>query len=67
MEKEDFKKWFLNIFNSCYLVEDEEAKGNFYMYYDENYLRLKKISRILNEKIIIRKQKPSDKELFYQN
>ena len=67
MEKEDLKKWFWNKFNSCYLLEDEQNNGNYFMCYDENFLRQKKFSRILNEEIIIQQQKSADKKVFYQD
>ena len=45
--KEDVYKWFWDKFDSCYFVEHEDYKGNFYMYYDEQFLRQKKLARII--------------------
>ena len=64
--KEELYKWFWNKFNSCYLVEHTYNKGNYYMYYDEQFLRQKKMARILDEEIEY-PTKPNGTFLFQQD
>ena len=66
MTVKELYKWFWIMYNSCYLIEDKDYSNNFYMYYDEQFLRQQKMSHILDEDIklpII----PIGKKLFYQN
>ena len=66
--KEELYKWFFNKFESCYVVEHEDNKGNFYMYYDEQFIRQKKMVRILDsDEEIVYPSKPSGKVLFEQD
>ena len=64
--REEILKWFLNKFDSCYLVEHSDNKGDYFMYYDEQFLRQKKLARILDDEIVY-PTKPSGKVLFYQD
>lgn len=66
MMNKELEKWFYNKFNSCYLMEDLEISGNFFMIYDEQFIRQRKLSRVLNEEV----KMPTEikgKVLFYQN
>jgi len=45
---EELNLWLYNKFYSCYPIID---KNNIYMYKDGNYIRQKKLSRILNQEI----------------
>jgi len=56
MNKEELSKWFWNKFNSCYPVQHEDFTESIFMFYDEQFLRQKKLSRVLNENVIY----PSD-------
>jgi hypothetical protein len=51
MMNKELEKWFYNKFNSCYLMEDLEISGNFFMIYDEQFIRQRKLSRVLNEEV----------------
>ena len=50
MTKEEISKWFWNKFNSCYTVVHKDYPKNIYKFYDENFLRQKKLARVLNKK-----------------
>ena len=66
--KEELYKWFWKKFDSCYLVEHEDHKGDYHMYYDEQFLRQKKLVRILDgDEEIVYPSKPCGKVLFYQD
>ena len=65
--KEELYKWFWKKFDSCYLVELVDNKGNYYMYYDEQFLRKKKLSRIIGDEEIIYPTKPKGRVLFFQD
>ena len=51
MTKEKINKWFCNKFNSCYPVLHEDYPESIFMFYDEQFFRQKKLSRVLNEEI----------------
>jgi hypothetical protein len=50
MTKEEISKWFWNKYNSCYTVVHKDYPENIYKFYDDNFLRQKKLARVLNEK-----------------
>ena len=52
MTKEELSKWFWNKYNSCYPVVHEKYPENIFMIYDEQFLRQKKLTRVLNEDLI---------------
>ena len=52
MKKKELSKWFWNKFNSCYPVKHEDFPESVFMFYDEQFLRQKKLSRVLNERIV---------------
>ncbi len=52
MTKEELKKWFLNKFNNCYKVKHCDYPKRIYYFYDEQFIRQKKLSRIVGEEII---------------
>ena len=64
--KEELYKWFFKKFNSCHLVEHSDKKEKIYMYYDEQFIRQKKMARILDEEIVY-PSKPKGKVLFEQD
>ena len=47
MNKEELKNWFWNKFNSCYKVKHRDYPKNTYYFYDEQFVRQKKLSRIV--------------------
>ena len=47
MNKEELKKWFWNKFNGCYKVNHCDYPKRTYYFYDEQFLRQKKLSRII--------------------
>ena len=47
MTKEELKKWFWNKFNSCYKVNHSDYPKRTYYFYDEKFIRQKKLSRII--------------------
>lgn len=57
MNKDELKKWFCNKFNGCYKakkrngIQNVDDKNIFY-FYDEQFARQKKLSRIVGEEII---------------
>ena len=66
--KEELYKWFWMKFDSCYLVEQSDYKGNYLMCYDEQFLRQKKLERIIDgDEEIVYPTKPSGKVLFQQD
>ena len=60
MSREELSKWFWNKFNSCYPVKHENFPESIFMFYDENFLRQflrqKKLARVLNEEIVYPKE-----------
>ncbi len=52
MNKEELKKWFWNKLNSCYKVKHCDYQNHTYYFYDEQFIRQKKLSRIVGEEII---------------
>ena len=64
--REELYKWFSEKFDSCYLVEHKDYNGDYFMYYDEQFIRQKKLARILDEEIVY-PTKPSGKVIFYQD
>jgi len=53
MNKEELKKWFINKYNSCYPIIHEDYPKSIFMFYDPQFIRQKKLSRILGEEIEI--------------
>jgi hypothetical protein len=51
MTKEEIQIWFRNKFNSCYGVLHEDFPESIFMYYDPQFIRQKKLSRIVGEEI----------------
>ena len=66
MNKEELSKWFWNKFNSCYPVVHKDYPKNIFMIYDEQFLRQKKLARVLNEDVIY-PNKVTGKCLFCQD
>ncbi len=66
MNKEEISKWFWNKYNSCYPVVHEDYPESIFMFYDEQFLRQKKLSRVLDENIVYPK-KVKGKILFRQD
>ncbi len=52
MNKEELSKWFWNKFNSCYPVKHEDFTESIFMFYDEQFLRQRKLYRVLDEELI---------------
>lgn len=44
---DDIKTWFIEKINSCYTVKTIELNDSILLYYDENFIRNKKISNIV--------------------
>ena len=55
MTKDELKIWFWDKFNSCYYIKCESEPNVFYMFYDINYIRAKKLAIILNKDVEIPK------------
>ncbi|MCK9477613.1 MAG: hypothetical protein M0R46_16985 [Candidatus Muirbacterium halophilum] len=51
MTKEEIQIWFRNKFNSCYGVVHDDYPESIFMYYDPQFIRQKKLSRIVGEEI----------------
>jgi len=51
VNKEELKKWLLNKFNGCYKAKYLNNENIFY-FYDEQFVRQKKLSRIVGDEII---------------
>ncbi|MCK9416082.1 hypothetical protein M0Q97_05415 [Candidatus Dojkabacteria bacterium] len=51
MSKEEISKWFWNKFNSCYPVVHEDYPESIFMIYDEQFLRQKKLARVLDKEL----------------
>jgi len=56
MTKEEISKWFWNKFNSCYQVIHKDYPENIYMFYDEQFIRQRKLSRVLDEELVYPKE-----------
>jgi hypothetical protein len=66
--KKELSKWFWNEFNSCYAVEHQDYKGNYFLIKDKQFIRQKKLCRITGEKLVYPTEIPKDntnKCLFY--
>jgi len=66
MNKEELSKWFWNKFNSCYPVVYEKYPDSIFMIYDEQFLRQRKLARVLDENIVY-PSKVKGKSLFCLN
>jgi hypothetical protein len=44
MSKEELIKWFWNKFKSCYPVYHEKYPDSIFIFYDEQFLRQKKLA-----------------------
>jgi hypothetical protein len=66
MTKEELSKWFWDKFNSCYPVVHEDYPDNIFMIYDKNFVRQKKLARVLGTKLEYPK-KIEGTYLFYQD
>ena len=66
MTKEELNIWFRNKFNNCYSVIHEDYPENILMFYDPQFIRQKKMARILGETIEY-PEKPSGICLFEQD
>ena len=51
MNKEEITKWFWNKFYSCYPAKHQDYPHKIFMFYDEGFIRQKKLSRIVGEPI----------------
>ena len=63
--KEELYKWFFNKFDLCYVVIQGD-KDKYYMYYDTQFIRQKKLSRVLGKEIVY-PEKPNGTILFEQD
>lgn len=52
MTNEELSKWLCNKYNSCCPVYHEKYPKSIFMFYDENFLRQKKLSRVLDKDIV---------------
>ena len=52
MKSEELKEWFLNLYNSCYVVKHDDYPLEEYLYYDENFARTIKMSQILEREVV---------------
>jgi len=66
MNREEISKWFWNKFNSCYPVVHENYPESIFMIYDEQFLRQRKLSRVLDEELIYPTE-VKGKYLFHQD
>ena len=53
MEKEQLINWFWTKFNSCYPVRHSDYPESIFMYYDEQFVRKIKLSKISNLGIVL--------------
>ena len=51
MNKKELKKWFWNKFNGCYKVKHSDYPEGTYYFYDEQFIRQKKLSRIVGQEL----------------
>ena len=52
MSNEELKKWFWNKFNSCYYVKHKDFPERYFMVYEKNFARQKKLARVLDQELI---------------
>ena len=52
MTKKELSKWFWNKYNSCYPVIHEDYPDSIFMIYDEQFLRQRKLARVLNKEVV---------------
>jgi len=52
MNEQELKEWFFELYNSCYVVKHDDYTHIEYLYYDENFVRSKKLSNILDTEIV---------------
>lgn len=52
MTKDELSKWFWNKFNSCYYVKHEDFPKSIFMFYDKNFVRQLKLSRLIGQEVI---------------
>jgi hypothetical protein len=52
MTKEEISKWFWSKYNSCYPVKHKDYPQNIFMIYDEQFLRQRKLARVLDENVV---------------
>ena len=52
MEREELKKWFRNKFNGCYKVKHSDYPKSIFYFYDEQFLRHKKLARLVGEEVV---------------
>jgi len=51
MTKEELSKWFVDKFNSCYPVSITGDESRLLFFYDEQFIRKKKLCKIENKKL----------------
>ena len=51
MTEQELKIWFLDKINSCYCVKQNDFDDIYFMIYDINFIRAKKLANILNKNI----------------
>ena len=51
MTKEELKTWFWNKFNSCYFAKHQDHTQSYFMYYDQQFIRQKKLCRLTGEEL----------------
>jgi len=51
MTNDELKIWFLDKINSCYPVKHDDFTNNFFLYYDVQFVRKIKLSKINNQDI----------------
>ena len=66
MTKNELNIWFRNKFNNCYPVIHDDYPESIFMYYEPQFIRQKKMSRILGE-TLENPEKPSGICLFEQD
>lgn len=66
MNKKELSKWFWDKYNSCYPVIHEDFPDTILMFYDEQFLRQKKLYRVLDKELIYPKE-VKGKILFRQD
>lgn len=51
MKEYELKDWFWNLYNSCYVAKHIKCDYSDFLFYDENYIRTKKLNEILGTNI----------------
>ena len=51
MNKEELKIWFFDKFNACYWAKSDKADDRYFLIYDINFIRSKKLANILNKEV----------------